>query len=241
MRRITQVGRGGFHLGRAHANPPITAEQATSRWRGFDDKIGVLDRLLEEQYQLCCYSELRADQEGLGYHIEHIENKRQNPGRTFDFSNLAASALTSTDDLSAFKAQGLEVFGGHASGKQKSVDITRFISCYQPDCQHYFAFLSDGRVVPRLGLDEKERDSAEYTIRLLNLNSSYLITKRRQWWTELEDLYDEHQRKGWSLEHLIAIDLVPAHGALSQFFSLTRQFFGAAAEQALQKWAPALL
>jgi len=57
----------------------------------------VLQALLDEQYQLCCYSELRADQEGLGYHIEHLENKSQAPARTFDYSNLAASALRGDD------------------------------------------------------------------------------------------------------------------------------------------------
>ncbi|WP_306392902.1 retron system putative HNH endonuclease [Telluria beijingensis] len=209
MRTITQAGNGGFQLNRSHANPPLTSDQATSRWRGFVDKSGVLERLLEEQFRLCCYSELRADREGLGYHIEHIENKHQNPALTFDFKNLAASALASAEDLPAFKAQGLAVFGGHASGKQQSVDMARFVSCYQPDCREYFAFLSDGRIVPRTALSPQDRDKAEYTIGLLNLDSPYLITRRRQWWTELEDLYDEHQRKGWSLEHLIAIDLVP--------------------------------
>ncbi|EJT4385593.1 TIGR02646 family protein, partial [Salmonella enterica] len=49
--------------------------------------------LLNEQYHLCCYSEIRADLRGLGYHIEHVENKSQQPGRTFDYQNLAASAL----------------------------------------------------------------------------------------------------------------------------------------------------
>ena len=66
---------GGFYLEQAHLNPPQTSYEATTRWSSFGHKQAVLTMLLDEQYQLCCYSELRADQKGLGYHVEHIENK----------------------------------------------------------------------------------------------------------------------------------------------------------------------
>lgn len=241
MRAITKQGNGGFHLGQANVNPPKTRQEATSRWSSFSHKQTVIDSLLAEQYYLCCYSELRADQEGLGYHIEHIENKSQTPPRTFDYRNLAASALGSTNDLQAFKAQGQEVFGGHALGKQQACDTNRFVSCHQPDCQRFFAYLSDGRVVPAQALNAEEQDRAQYTIDTLNLNSPYLITRRRQWWDELDALFQEHTAKGWSLADLAAIDLIPINNRLSRFFSLTRQFFGQIAEQTLQQHAPGLV
>lgn len=241
MRAITKQGNGGFHLNQSHGNPPLTADQATSRWRSFGHKQIVMDSLLSEQYHLCCYSELRADEEGFGYHIEHVENKGQNPSRTFDYSNLAASALDSANDLQAFKAQGHEVFGGHAPGKQQRCDVARFVSCHQPDCRRFFAYLSDGRIVPGLGLDQAEQDRAQYTIDILNLNSPFLITRRRQWWDELDSLFQEHTDRGWSLSDLAAVDLVPVNNRLSRFFSLTRQFFGPIAEQTLQQHAPGLV
>ncbi len=241
MRHISKQGDGGFHLNQAHANPPQTTYQATSRWSSFGHKPTLLLELLDEQYQLCCYSELRADQEGFGYHIEHIDNKSQNPLRTFDYGNLAASALDSTIDLPAFKAQGEEVFGGHAAGKKQACDMNRFISCHHPDCSRYFAYLSDGRIVPNLALTPHERECAQYTIDLLNLNSPFLIVRRRNWWNELDDLYQEHAAKGWSLPDLVAVDLVPTGNALSRFFSLTRQFFGQIAVQTLQQHAPELV
>lgn len=241
MRAITKQGTGGHHLSQSHANPPVTHAQAISRWGSFAHKAHVQQCLLDEQYHLCCYSELRADEEGLGYHIEHVENKSQNPARTFDYTNLAASALNSANDLKAFKAQGHEVFGGHAAGKQQAVDMTRFVSCHQSDCRRFFAYLSDGRITPALGLSAQDFDRADYTITLLNLNSPYLITRRRQWWDELDQLFQEHQTKGWSLPDLASIDLVPRNQRLSRFFSLTRQFFGQLAEQALQQHAPGLV
>jgi len=241
MRSITKQGTGGHFLGQSHTKPPATHEDATSRWASFTHKAHVQQCLLDEQYQLCCYSELRADEEHLGYHIEHVENKSQRPQRTFDYTNLAASALGSANDLKAFKAQGVEVFGGHAAGKQHGVDITRFISCHQPDCRRFFAYLSDGRITPALGLSEQDIDKADYTITLLNLNSPYLITRRHKWWEELDQLFQEHQTKGWSLPDLAGIDLIPSNKGLSRFFSLTRQFFGQIAEQTLQQHAPELI
>ena len=238
MRAINKQGMGGHGLRQAHTNPPLTSEQATSRWGSFGHKQTVMVALLDEQYQLCCYSEIRADQEGFGYHIEHVENKSQNPLRTFDYANLAASALRS-DDLPNLNRS--EAFAGHATGKQQACDTARFISCHQPDCVRYFAYLSDGRIIPSQSIDAIEQDRAQYTIDILNLNSPYLLTRRRQWWDELDSLFQEHTAKNWSLPHLAAVDLVPVAGGLSRFFSLTRQFFGQVAEQTLLQQAPVLV
>lgn len=244
MRAIIKQGGGGYHLNRVHCTPPQTDAEATSRWKSFRrHRKGVLQLLLAEQYQLCCYSELRADQESLGYHIEHVENKSKNPPRTFDYNNLAACALGSPEDidLADFKAQGHEVFGGHAPGKQQACNMTRFVSCHQPDCPRFFAYLSDGRVVPALNLTAFDQDRAQYTIDTLNLNSPYLMTLRRRWWDELDELFQDHVAKGWSLNDLASIDLVPTGNKLSRFFSLTRQFFGHVAEQTLRHHAPELV
>lgn len=246
MRAISKRGAGGYHLSQAHANPPQLPEQATSRWSSFAHKAEVLERLLDEQHHLCCYSEFRPDQEGVGYHIEHVENKRLNPGRTFDYSNLAASALGSNTGLNQLRRQEKTepevVFGGHARGKQAGVDLTRFVSCHQPDCARFFAYLpSSGEVVPHEALGAEDKAKAGYTIELLNLNSPFLVTRRLQWAQELQSLLDEHIQKGWSLHHLAQIDLLPSAGKLNRFFSLTRQFYGPLAEQTLAHHAPELV
>lgn len=246
MRAIAKRAYGGHALTQAHLTPPATSQQATARWDNFGGRKEVLYFLLDEQYQLCCYSEIRADQEGLGYHIEHVNNKSQYPAQTFDFANLAASALDSVTGLSSFSAQGLEVFGGHAVGKRGTVDFTRFISCHQSDCRRYFAYLSDGRVVPAQGLTAVDHDRAQYTIDTLNLDSPFLVTRRQQWWNELDKLFKEHEAKGWSLPDWAHIELVPVRNdiknlELNSFFTLTRQFFGKIAEKTLQHHAPELV
>lgn len=219
---------GDYHLDKAHQNPPTTANEATSRWSSFGHKDKVQEYLLDEQYGLCCYSEVRADLENLGYHIEHIQPKSQNPPKTFDYSNLAASALSSDDLNNRLKE---DVFGGHA--KLSEYDENLFISCHNADCARYFAYLSDGRIEPRVNLNAEDTKRVIYTRDLLNLNSPYLITLRRRWYDELDDLFEEHVDKDWSLEHLAAIDLLPTNQKLSQFFSVTRQFFGVVAKDHL--------
>ncbi|MCD8476133.1 MAG: TIGR02646 family protein [Shewanella fodinae] len=171
MRHVRQSALHVHGLVQANQTPPQTAEQATSRWSSFGHKPELLSRLCNQQYQLCCYSEVRADLSGLDYHIEHVENKSQVPLRTFDETNLAASAISSEKAALLVKE---DVFGGHAIGKQAGVDMALFVHCYQPDCARYFAYVSDGRVVPSEHLKADEQHKAQYSIDLLNLNSTYL-------------------------------------------------------------------
>ena len=246
MRHIHKQGDGGFQLNQSHQRPPETAQEASSRWGNFSGKSQVLEYLLAEQFQLCCYTELRADLHGLGYHIEHVENKSQAPMRTFDYRNLAASALASHAIPALRERQASDhlpkdLFGGHASGKQKSVDMQRFITPYQTDCRRFFAYLSDGRVVPAAALSPQDKQRADYTIDLLNLNSPFLQVERRKWWHELDDLIDEHYQNNMDPLCLAAVDLVPVANKLSPFFSITRHLFGPIAEKVLNQSAPQLL
>ncbi|EGZ4333327.1 TIGR02646 family protein [Salmonella enterica subsp. enterica serovar Texas] len=240
MRHVIKTHGGTDALLTANENPPQDSDQSTRRWRNFRrDKADLMTLLLNEQYHLCCYSEIRADLRGLGYHIEHVENKSQQPGRTFDYQNLAASALDSENGLHLF---GINAFGGHSRGKQEAVDMAKFIHCHLPDCSRYFAYLSDGRIVPADELNAQEMERAEYTIDLLNLNSGFLQTERRNHWEELEQPFDEHIEKGWDLQQLLQLELVPSSDhKLHEFFSITRQFFQQEAEQVLHIHAPALI
>lgn len=231
------IKRGVHHrlLEKANERPPKDSEEAAKRWSGLKEKEKLQQLLLDEQFQLCCYSEIRADQEGIGYHIEHIKPKSQYPENTFDYYNLAASAIHSEK-----LAQLEDVFGGHA--KLSEYDEALFVSCLEPDCADYFRYLSDGRVVPSSKLNnEQDKNKARYTIELLNLNSPFLINRRRAWWSELDELVQEHLDNDMDLHHLASIDLLPTNNALSPFFSLTRQFFSNLAEEVLHKNASELL
>lgn len=223
--------------------PPTTSEEASNSWNNFGGIRSVRNALLVEQYHLCCYSEVRADEVHLGYHIEHIENKSQNPSRTFDPTNLAASAIEANLGVAQLKQQPGDLksnlFGGHAPLKTQGVDMTKLVHPQLNDCANFFQYLSDGRVIPHPDLDEQATAKAEYTIKQLNLNSPYLKTLRRNWWQELQGKRDD-----WDDACALAfaqVDLVPSSGKLNRFFSLTRQFYGPLAEQTLAQQAPELL
>ncbi|OQX08136.1 MAG: TIGR02646 family protein [Thiothrix lacustris] len=217
----------------AHANPPQTGKQATSRWSSFGHKGTVSNCLQDEQYGLCAYTELRPDQAGLGTHIEHVQPKSRYPQRTFDFSNLVLCALDESD----LQTRAVnDRFGGHA--KLGEYDPALFVSCLQNDCPRFFAYLSDGRVVAAANLSVNETQQAQYTIDLLNLNAPYLLVQRKNWLDELDKLIDEHLDNDNSLEDLAAIDLLPTSGKLSPFFSATRQRFARIADSLLRAQAP---
>ena len=236
MRFIRKRAFSSYYLDQAHANPPQTGEQATSRWSSFGHKDTVTQCLWDEQYGLCAYTELRPDEAGFGTHIEHIQPKSRYPQRTFDFSNLVLCALADADLQSRTKA---DLFGGHA--KLSAYDPALFIACLHADCPRFFAYLSDGRIVPAIHLDARQTQQAQYTLDLLNLNAPYLVNQRKNWLDELDSFIDQHLTEDQSLADLAAIDLLPTSGKLSRFFSATRQRFGRIAEQLLQEHAPELL
>lgn len=236
MKLISKTGNGIYQLERSNQTPPTSSDQATSRWGSFGYKNLLTQQLSQEQYGLCAYSEVRPEQLGIGTHIEHVEPKSNNPARTFDYNNLVLCALSS-DDLKIINSQDL--FGGHA--KLGQYDAELFLSCLEVGCSSYFIYLSDGKVEPSQLLTLSEKERAIYTRDLLNLNSPYLVTQRKNWLDELDALIDEHIENDMSLPDLAAIDLLATNDKLSPFFTATRQRFGPVAEQLLETDAPELL
>lgn len=239
MKYIRKLPYNSEGLKNAHAKPPTSAEEARKRWTKFKPhKKRLLQQLLTEQYQLCCYSEVDADKQGLGYHIEHVINKGMNPSKTFDYANLAASAIHSDNISSLPKAQ---VFGGHATGKANTFNESLFMPCNDANCSGLFTYLSNGGIIPRDGLKPGEFERAEYTIKLLNLDSPFLVVLRRNRWQALDDEFNVYVDDHLELDVLVVQELLPSEGRLKDFFSLTRQFFGAKAEAILAENAPELI
>lgn len=205
---------------------PTNKAEAERLWESDKlDKEKILSLLLWEQYYLCGYSEIRADEYELDYHIEHVENKSQNPPRTFDYENLLASAIHSKNlDKIPLKDR----FGGHAIGKmgrKEPIDMVKFISPFQKNCYKFFIYLSNGKILPHKDLDEDEQKKAEYTIDILNLNSPFLQIERKNEYEKLKKLLDEYDSSFEVLKNCIEIELVPRKHKLESFFSLKRQFF----------------
>jgi len=239
MRYIKKMPNIPHYLERAHQTPPATPKQAESRWRSFSSeyKRQLSGRLCNEQYGLCAYSEIRPDEEGLGTHLEHVKPKGQFPDETFNYHNIVLCALDSDYDTKNMNRQN--VFGGHA--KLKNYDQNRFISCLDQNCSQYFTYLSDGRVVPSNTLNNSQKQHAQYTIDLLNLNCQYLKNKRKKWIDETDDLIQKHLTDNEALYNLADLELGTTNGKLRQFHSAVLQRFGALGRQILAENYPELL
>lgn len=226
MRYITKNKLGYPQLELKNSIPPSTSQEARSKWNSFKPKRPLLETLLSEQFNICCYSELCAKSYDLGYHIEHILNKGVFPSLTFEYSNLAASALSS-HDLSSMKGVGEgPAFGGHAAEKSRSVDESLLITPHQPDCEKFFFYLSSGKVVPTKGLSMYEVCRANYTITCLNLNSPFLVCARKAWWEELNGVLIGHLTDKGALRKMAELYIGQAEGALKPFYSMNFQMFG---------------
>ena len=220
-------------LGDENNAPPSTSEEADRRWNRFSgsrDYRLLVDILDDEQYGLCAYTELKLDDDAVGGHVEHVKPKSKYPQNTFDYRNLVLSALDS-NKLSSLKTQYPKAsktsFGGHA--KLSSYDKNQFFSPLNARSKrNYFLYQSDGKVVPNPLMTKRYQKRVRYTIRLLNLNHPMLVTRRKQWIEELDELMDQHLTDDMCLESLAKVDLEPTAGKLSNFFTATCQRFGPA-------------
>lgn len=229
---------------------PVSASDATRAWNNFRSRGKLATQLicLSEQFYLCGYSEidlanhtpiLGADgteiARSLGIHLEHVEPKSSNPGRTFDHSNLIACAI---DDASARGLLRLEVFGGHAKLRWHS---QYFISPLMPNCRDYFFFESStGKVVPRKNMVRRDQAKARLTIYKLNLNSPVLMLWRKTWLMETESIINSLLDNPDALRHFCSNELLPLNGRLRPFHSAQRQLFGRLGEEICMQHSPPL-
>ena len=240
-----------FALDKAQAKgAPISADEATDRWDNFNGYKALTERLLIEQYGLCCYTELNltelARHQNLGSHIEHEQPKSRYPERTFDYRNLLLCALAS-DDLGQFAAETR--FGGHFKGGL--YDPALFISPQDTECRQYFIYSSTtGEIGPNLARSEEDQGRAQYTIDLLNLNAPFLRAERRQWLQELEEelnrLLDEGAVE--AIEYFAELELTLTQqehpnmdfpvDQLRKFHSAARELFNGIGERVIQRCCP---
>lgn len=234
---------------------PQSAQEATKRWQRFNQST-LLKQLLSEQFGLCAYTELNIQDfsaenySDKGAHIEHLAPKNKSPQRTFDYHNLVLSALDS-NDLTTFKKN--DRFGGHF--KLQNYDADLFISPLDPTCRDHFSYSTEnGEIFPNLLLDNLALKKAQYTINLLNLNTSYLKNSRKLLLQELEQeihkLLDSGSQQG--LEKLADCELCTTareHPLLNShkidqlraFHSASRQLFGPLADKVINSNCPACL
>ncbi|EIF2705645.1 TIGR02646 family protein [Vibrio alginolyticus] len=233
MRTIKKIGTCRV-LDERNKRRPKDPQKATRAWTRFNRHKPTVSRACyREQYGLCCYSEVSiynhfsiiGENGGelsrdLGAHLEHICPKSKEPGKTFEYTNLALSAIDDARKRQLIKA---DVFGGHA--KKRMYDEKFFISPMLTNSSDYFHYEISGRVVPNITLpSRRERAKARLTIYILNLNAPILVEWRRVWLTELSRVIDESPVD--ALEDIADMELGPTNNLLRPFHSAQKQIFG---------------
>lgn len=198
----------------------------TTAWDNFQGKTKVHEALLPAQNYLCSYCEIELDRSngGIGFHIEHIKPKSLNPALTFEFNNLLISCFNSGHEIPSSNDDSMPISCGHAKGDGFAPLL--FIKPTEYNCENYFFYELDGRIVPNpnlTGLNESQR--AEYTIQILNLNCRRLKRERRDMIKAGLEIINDFLDDFDSLSYFINCELEETNNKYRSFITTRRQYF----------------
>jgi len=134
----------------------------------------VLGKALECQRYECAYTGLWIG-EGTSQtvHLDHFRKKSIYPEETFCWHNLFA-AVKDVDYGSDYKDKQI-----HGTKLDAEKLYKKFWSPLQANLEDSFWYRQDGTIEPMAHLSESEKEEAEQTIRIYNLNAHDLKNKRR--------------------------------------------------------------
>lgn len=127
-----------------------------------EDKNEIWQQLEKMQLKRCAYCECKMilHPERQDVHIEHFRPKSTYPQGTFEWKNLFGSCIHQD-----------------SCGRHKDhcgpYDTNDLIKPDEEDPEAYFLFVSDGTIVPRQGLSEKDKKRAEVTLQVFNLDAKH--------------------------------------------------------------------
>lgn len=170
--------------------------------------VEVATSLLIEQCYLCCYCELEIDDRDC--HVEHMEPRSENRGRTYDYSNLASSC----------NGGHVEHCGHYKDNRGRNPahrwDVSRFCAPHDPSTAGRIVYLIDGSVRAASG-----DGGAEYVVGYLGLDCARLRERRKAHARALVDTLGpapQAELIAWAMAYYVQ----PESGRLRQFHSLSR-------------------
>ena len=127
-----------------------------------------LNQLWEEQHGLCGYTELPLHR-NRNLHIDHFRKQSlfKSPNDIFNWDNLIG-------------AMHFLFFGADSKdAKGKELDYSKLINPTEDEPHDFFTYMNNGSIIARRGLSKQDKERAEYTIEVFNLNHQSLIDKRK--------------------------------------------------------------
>ena len=200
-------------------NPPgcLSHQPAHQDWQLFirtQCYSAVSESLHREQQYLCSYCELQiADGNS---HVEHMEPRSLNPGRTYEYDNLTASCNGgSAEHCGHFK-------DNRGRNPNCGYDTTKFCSPHNPATSRLFLYLANGEVGVVPGLLQIDTEKANYMIGNLGLNCPRLKGRRRAHARDLINTLGPDPRDDlwqWMEQYYLQPD---GDNLLKQFYSLSK-------------------
>lgn len=152
------------------------------------DKADIWVALEAMQGQRCAYCEISISQ--TNRHIEHFRQRGRDPTVTFDWTNLFGSCNRE------------ESCGKHKDGCG-TYPPTVLIKPDIEDPERFLVFAPDGGVSPRASLSQGDKQRAEETIRIFNLNGPLRRIRYSHIATYIQDLeqfaelYEQNADEDW--------------------------------------------
>ena len=145
-------------------------------------------QLQKEQDGMCGYTERPVSIAGGGTHIDHFVKRDHNAKMIFDWQNL--------------------VLAVHASGygaDWKDLHIKKsaygkIINPVKEDPHLFFTYMPNGMIKPKNGLTGPDREKAEFTIEVFNLNHNFLCSKR----LGIIKMITDYKQSGLSVEEILS-------------------------------------
>jgi len=207
-------------------------ENPTSAWKNYnrgEKRDEILSDLFKRQKSLCAYCEIGLDSEydqGIGRHIEHILPKSRHHELTFEYSNMLLSCFSTGGETHTFENDPAPISCGHATDKKRNFwNEVLFIKPTDYDCEQYFSFELDGKISPHPELNDEEKQRAQYTIDLLNLNCLRLVRLREDIIVKGYEIINELQNEESALQYFLECEILEFNGKVREFINLRKQHF----------------
>ncbi|OOF33963.1 retron Ec78 anti-phage system effector HNH endonuclease PtuB [Salinivibrio costicola] len=130
----------------------------------------IWEKLNIMQGGFCAYCECQLGEDNTKRHVEHFVRKGQDPDVTFDWNNLFGSC-NNPNRCGNYKDE-------HPAAK--SIDIAKVCKPDQMDPSEIILFLNSGEVRARSDLNQKNKELADNTIAVFNLNGDSTLENSRK-------------------------------------------------------------
>lgn len=174
----------------AEPNFLLSIRKKNITWDDFSEKYPqekkcLSKQLIEDQKGLCAYCE-KSIKDGDG-HIEHFIKRSLKIELTFNWNNLFYSCM----------GTGAETHcGKHKDPKIKELtENKKLIHPVFDTPEDYFEYSIDGHISVNTNLQPQEKERANYTIKIFNLNSPSLVNKRQNWWKQISSILKNYSDK----------------------------------------------